>query len=238
MAWIYLAELEESQKPWKDMSAPSPTVKTTDTLKPSYCPECATEPCRLHPYGMTCELYRDFFFKTLTSCMEGFPVKTYPLQACQLAWTLSAPASLQRSSDLSKKSDQLSLFSKTSLPSEPGVCIESLENFAASGTVAAGRYYPRPKLGLRIKGIAGSCWPTPRATGGLCGGTGHFQMLQRKVDMGIISKEEMMKMIPGNGGRLNPDWVEWLMGFPTGWTVLAGSVMQWFRLKRGKPSNV
>lgn len=24
----------------------------------------------------------------------------------------------------------------------------------------------------------------------------------------------------GNGGRLNPDWVEWLMGWPIGWTAL------------------
>jgi hypothetical protein len=24
------------------------------------------------------------------------------------------------------------------------------------------------------------------------------------------------------GGSLNADWVEWLMGFPTGWTVVNG----------------
>ena len=27
----------------------------------------------------------------------------------------------------------------------------------------------------------------------------------------------------GNGGKLNPEWVEWLMGFPTGWTDLKDS---------------
>lgn len=25
-------------------------------------------------------------------------------------------------------------------------------------------------------------------------------------------------MNAGNGGQLNPDWVEWLMGWPIGWT--------------------
>jgi DNA (cytosine-5)-methyltransferase 1 len=25
---------------------------------------------------------------------------------------------------------------------------------------------------------------------------------------------------PANGGQLNPTWVEWLMGFPLGWTDL------------------
>jgi hypothetical protein len=27
------------------------------------------------------------------------------------------------------------------------------------------------------------------------------------------------------GGALNPTWVEWLMGFPAGWTALDASVM-------------
>jgi DNA (cytosine-5)-methyltransferase 1 len=27
-----------------------------------------------------------------------------------------------------------------------------------------------------------------------------------------------------NGGQLNPTWVEWLMGFPLGWTDLKASV--------------
>jgi hypothetical protein len=28
-----------------------------------------------------------------------------------------------------------------------------------------------------------------------------------------------------NGGALNPTWVEWLMGFPEGWTALDASEM-------------
>lgn len=36
------------------------------------------------------------------------------------------------------------------------------------------------------------------------------------------------------GGRLNPTWVEWLMGFPTGWTVCAAWVTQWCRKPRRK----
>ena len=40
-------------------------------------------------------------------------------------------------------------------------------------------------------------------------------MLKKKV-----GKEEALKMGAGNGGQLNPTWVEWLMGFPPGWTDL------------------
>jgi len=55
-------------------------------------------------------------------------------------------------------------------------------------------------------------WPSPR-TRGLCGGTGHKEMLIQK-----IGKEEGVKIF--NGGTLNPTWVEWLMGWPIGWTDL------------------
>jgi hypothetical protein len=42
---------------------------------------------------------------------------------------------------------------------------------------------------------------------------------------GEISLEQAMKMWPtkmgsGNGGQLNPRWVEWLMGWPIGWASL------------------
>lgn len=32
-------------------------------------------------------------------------------------------------------------------------------------------------------------------------------------------------MSQGNGGQLNPDWVEWLMGFPHGWTDIEADVV-------------
>lgn len=39
------------------------------------------------------------------------------------------------------------------------------------------------------------------------------------------------------GGSLNPQWVAWLMGYPTDWTSLDVSVMPWFLSKRGKRSR-
>lgn len=63
-----------------------------------------------------------------------------------------------------------------------------------------------------------SMWPTPRGGEqgvGLCGGTGHYEMLKAK-----LTAEEVRQMSAGNGGQLNPSWVEQLMGFPVGWTDL------------------
>lgn len=61
-------------------------------------------------------------------------------------------------------------------------------------------------------------WPTLLANG--LGSTGHQMMLQRMVDIGILSKEERRAMIMGNGGKINPGWAEWLMGYMQQFTKL------------------
>jgi len=57
-------------------------------------------------------------------------------------------------------------------------------------------------------------WPTPR-TKGMCGGSGSWDLLKKNTTV-----EEARLMGAGNGGQLNPTWVEWLMGWPQGWTDL------------------
>lgn len=78
-------------------------------------------------------------------------------------------------------------------------------------------------------------WPTPAScTGnggahGLDGGAGSREMLRKNT-----TEEEARGMACG---QLNPTWVEWLMGYPPGWTVLEDWAMQWFRSVRGKRSK-
>jgi hypothetical protein len=61
-------------------------------------------------------------------------------------------------------------------------------------------------------------WPTPMAQG--AGGSGHWNMVEKMYLENQISYEEKMALQAGRGGKLNPAWVEWLMGFPIGWTDL------------------
>jgi len=70
-----------------------------------------------------------------------------------------------------------------------------------------------------------SMWPTP-THGKLAGGSGAFQKISDLCSDGKISDEERKAMQAGNGGKLNPTWVEWLMGFPPGWTDLKDSETQ------------
>lgn len=61
-------------------------------------------------------------------------------------------------------------------------------------------------------------FPTPTTGAGMCGGSGNYQQLKALEESGQITPEERQSMAAGNGGQLNPDWVEWLVGLPFGWT--------------------
>lgn len=68
--------------------------------------------------------------------------------------------------------------------------------------------------------------PTATTGAGMCGGSANYQRLKEMEDAGVISAEERRSMAAGNGGQLNPTLVEWLMGFPLGWTDLSVSETQ------------
>lgn len=75
-----------------------------------------------------------------------------------------------------------------------------------------------PKLSAEVL-----IWPTPR-TKGMCGGSGAWEQLKQATTI-----EEARKMGAGNGGQLSPPWVEWLMGWPIGWTALQPLEMDKYR---------
>ena len=72
----------------------------------------------------------------------------------------------------------------------------------------------------RTNGSGSLFWPTPSTGAGLCGGAGNFKTLQRMAELGLITEEERRNMSQGNGGKLNPDFMEWLMGYETKFTEL------------------
>jgi hypothetical protein len=62
-------------------------------------------------------------------------------------------------------------------------------------------------------------FPTP-GTKGLSNGSGNCEKANKLHEQGILTEQE-------NGGQLNPDWVEWLMGWPIGWTRLEPITLDW-----------
>jgi DNA (cytosine-5)-methyltransferase 1 len=75
----------------------------------------------------------------------------------------------------------------------------------------------RPYKSRLVEAVA--MWPTPRSnpamasliTSEIANDPRRFPNLETVVGQ---------RMKAGDGGRLNPMWVEWLMGFPLGWTDL------------------
>ena len=55
---------------------------------------------------------------------------------------------------------------------------------------------------------------------------------------GAVAKGREVQLQTQVGGQLNPDWVEWLMGWPIGWTaskpLATGRFRQW-QSSHGKP---
>jgi site-specific DNA-cytosine methylase len=60
-------------------------------------------------------------------------------------------------------------------------------------------------------------WPTvcssDYAGGGTFGSKAHLSQAEKSRLKGVVIE-------PGNNGQLNPEFCEWLMGYPKGWTVL------------------
>ena len=72
----------------------------------------------------------------------------------------------------------------------------------------------------RTDGIESPFWPTPTTGAGLCGGTGNFKTLQKMAEKGLITEQERRQLSQGNGGKTNPELLEWLMGYEQKFTKL------------------
>ncbi len=117
MAWTYLAASEESASLWRPGSLRSPIVRSTPSLKLSFCRGCETVGFHRPPFGTTCEPYRrpccpDMAWISFTAAS---PAKTSRLQALAQAWTESEAGFSSRSSDLSMSYNQRSSSWRTSL---------------------------------------------------------------------------------------------------------------------------
>lgn len=123
-----------------------------------------------------------------------------------------------------------------------------IANDPRNGLPSAAKYWRTPKAtdgsnggpnardssgGLHLSAQAAQ-FPTPR-TRNLCGGSGSRQMLDKLAEDGTISSQDHRAM--SGGGKLNPTWVEWLMGWPLEWTVLDAQVTEWFRIRQRKPGK-
>ena len=256
MAWIYFQELVGSQSLSKDTSDQSPIVKSIDTVRASYCPECDQVTLSKLPSGTMCELSRaNCYPKKSISFMEASPVRTSVLQEMEKAWKATEVACSYTSSDLRRKSSLLLSFWKMSPRLGQEDLTWSSGNFSRSGTMRDGRLFQPKRLVPRIGVKGGSYLPTPVASRSgynksksknakvrpglsMMARTGLWPTPcardSRKVHISDLNRRtpSLVTISHGTGGDLNPAWVEWLMGYSIGWTNLGDWETQWFHSKQ------
>ena len=92
-----------------------------------------------------------------------------------------------------------------------------LETWPRSGMMRNGIAYQLPPLALRTDGIESGLWPTPQASDNRDRGNLSSGAVKRRREKG--KQISLSQSVSEVSGQLNPTWVEWLMGFPLGWTV-------------------
>jgi len=214
------------------------------TLNPSLWHDKTMEVSRHSRFGMTCRpLTEDHGAALLTWWLEAFPARTSAWlgkaqesrengPACGPTWR----ASLAKfdPDTCSWKTVQLSLLGDSELSSV---------TWPRSGMTADGQCWELPTLERHISEIGSGFWPTPVASDTTMRSKPYAQggtPLSLAVKMWATpvardfrhpgrSRLERTGSKAGDplpqqvGGPLNPTWVEWLMGWPLGWTALKPS---------------
>lgn len=96
-----------------------------------------------------------------------------------------------------------------------------------------GNYQNKKQGNAHLIGLATAVkkWPTPTASMVTIGDMEQARYAgsyPKRIKYKDANRESI-------GGALNPQWVEWLMGYPKEWTGLSAWVMPWFRCKRKRP---
>ena len=244
----FLPGLEEAFSQERSLDgAPSAPSKSSRSAAESSWRGNATVSSRVSPSSKTCAASTGSLGADgRTSSAEDSPVRTSPSRERARASTASAAGCGASLRELSARFDRDSRSWKTVRCLFGEVLPESSVILPRSGMMRNGRCWERltsgratNETGFGFSRAARMRFPTPR-TKGLCGGTGSFQMLAKLKEAGKITEEERRSMASGNGGALNPEWVEWLMAFPHGWTdsspLETRRFLSWRRrLSRGLP---
>ena len=245
MSWLYSQVLVEEFLGENSLDGEQSVQSSGNLTQQAYCaPDKMTDFSRLSRFGMTYKpLTDDLGEELLMLFRAGFPVKTsqQPEKAQELMENDQECGATWQGS-LAKYDPDTSLW-RTAQCSLLEDLNESLATLPRSGMTRNGLLWellmleqtisetgfglwPTPvssdismrttkyKQGGTPLSYAVQYWPTPR-TAGMCGGSGSWALLNKNTTV-----EEARLMGAGNGGQLNPTWVEWLMGWPLGWTDL------------------
>lgn len=166
--------------------------------------------------GLKCsELYANFsqLGSLVRMCLES---SIWHSTRCLLTWKTSATPHrrllFQLAVSMPHTEDTGSLFWHTPKASD-----------ATTGMTAKTQGRPITKstnLQTQIYCVETGLIPTPKANATLGGCSGARKTLDRMAEKGLITEEERRSFAAGNGGKTNPQFLEWLMGYEQKFTEL------------------
>ena len=232
MSWLFSQALVAAYSEAScSAGAPSAPSNTTPTPQAFLLRDKTTDAWSRFPSGTTCEpLTADRGEELLTLFRAGFLARTYRSPAKE-------PGSPERKADsgpkwpesLAKwdratslwKTRQLSLFADSE---------EFSEIWPKWGLMLDGECWEQSMPGHLTEDLGSGLWPTPT----VCGNNNRKGASKTSGD-GLATAVKMRQ--PRNtesGGPLNPDWVDWLIGWPIGHSALNAletpKFQQWLQL--------
>lgn len=251
MSWLFSRALVEvSSAVISSDGAPSVPSSATPTPQAFLLRDKTTAHWRRFPSGMTCApLTADRGEAVLMSYLAGFPVKTSVPPDKAQASTAHAQDSGRRWPASLAKYDRASSSWRTPQCS----LLADLDAFSATwprwGTMRDGECWEHATPVRRISENECGSWPTPntmdkRSAMSMTSPEIWQERQEAKARQGFPTptvndsknnnppSQALRNTPPLNvvvGGNMNPTWVEWLMGWPLGWTDLRPLEMDRFR---------
>lgn len=234
MSWHFLQEREAAS--WEGTfldGAPDALLKLMPTPVPSFSPANATECSRDSRYGMTCELSTENHGAAIST---SYPVGSHA-RTSAIADTNSA--SMAREADSGEtwpaslaKYDRATSSWRTSQRCFIEEWARFSETWPRWGLMRDGVCWDARILVARNYGNGCGLWPTLKASDGeqYLRNFAYFERRQKVApDLPVMVGLKTPPTPEGFYGRLNPDWCEWLMGFPIGWTESGSLAMDKFQ---------
>ena len=261
MSWLYSQALVEEYLGDICLDGEPSAQSSGKPIQQAYCaPDKMTKFSRLSRFGMT---YKPFMEnlgeELLTLYLADFHAKTSAQQDEVQELTANDQVCGNTWQGSLARLDPDTLLWKTAQCSLLEDLEQSFQTFPRWGSMQHGALYRQQTLVRPIKGIESGFMPTPTSSTGGANHNSPTTLSNKRFTMNLavyaqkfptptahMAKEtnapsEALRNEPSLssivGGKLNPTWVEWLMGWPLGWTDLKPLEMDKCHCAQQQPGN-
>lgn len=223
MTWLFSQALAAAYLP-ASCSATEPSAPSKSTRGPqAYSPDGrTTDTFRRSRFGLMCApLTADRGEALLIAFLADFHAKTSALRGLAAGWMGSARACGVSTSGWFARWSPGSSGWRTAQCSFLGDSEQFSATWPRSGSMLGGMCFQRPTLAPGICANGSGSLPftgnAPRRLPTLAARDYRHPNAKSYAERGGGSKGEQLPNVLG--GPLNPDWCEWFMGWPIGWTA-------------------